>query len=159
MNGPHTLQQAIIYLSDPDRAFQYALGLRWPDGIVFCPGCGSEPHSFMKKRRVWECYGCKRQFSLKVGTIMEDSARGLDKWMMAAWMIATCKNGISSYEIAWDIGVTQKSAWFSLFLWFSLRLRKWRTRLRGAEYLDHHFVKLLQSFGAFDIFELHNASL
>ena len=68
----------------------------------------------MKARRIWECYGCKRQFSLKVGTIMEDSALGLDKWMMAAWMIATCKNGVSSYEIAKDIGVTQKSAWFML---------------------------------------------
>ena len=68
----------------------------------------------MKSRRIWECYGCKRQFSLKVGTIMEDSALGLDKWMMAAWMLATCKNGVSSYEVAKDIGVTQKSAWFMM---------------------------------------------
>jgi transposase-like protein len=114
MKAPETLQQAIVYFSDPDRAFQYALNLRWPNGVVSCPRCGSERHAFMKTRRVWECYGCKRQFSIKVGTIMEDSALGLDKWMMAAWMIASCKNGVSSYEIARSVGVTQKSAWFML---------------------------------------------
>ncbi len=114
MKEPLTLQQAVIYFSDPHRAFQYALNLRFPGGAVSCPRCGSERHSFMKSRRIWECYGCKRQFSLKVGTIMEDSALGLDKWMMAAWMIATCKNGVSSYEIARNVGVTQKSAWFML---------------------------------------------
>jgi len=68
----------------------------------------------MKSRRIWECYGCKKQFSLKVGTIMEDSPLGLDKWMMTAWMLTSCKNGISSYEVAKDIGVSQKSAWFML---------------------------------------------
>ena len=114
MKSPVTLQQAIIYFSDPDRAFEYARNLRWPDGKVSCPRCGSERHAFVKTRRIWECYGCKRQFSIKVGTIMEDSALGLDRWMMTAWMIATCKNGVSSYEIARNIGVTQKSAWFML---------------------------------------------
>jgi transposase-like protein len=114
MKEPLTLQQAIIYFSDPDRAFQFALNLRFPGGKVVCPRCGSERHSFMKSRRIWECYGCKRQFSIKVGTIMEDSALGLDKWMMTAWMIAASKNGVSSYEISRSIGVTQKSAWFML---------------------------------------------
>jgi transposase-like protein len=114
MKEPLTLQQAVIYFSEPDRAFQYALDLRFPGGKVSCPRCGSERHSFMKTRRVWECYGCKKQFSLKVGTVMEDSALGLDKWMMTAWMIANCKNGVSSYEIAKATGVTQKSAWFML---------------------------------------------
>ena len=99
MKEPLTLQQAIIYFSDPDRAFQFALNLLFPGGKVLCPRCGSERHSFMKTRRIWECYGCKKQFSLKVGTVMEDSLLGLDKWMMIAWMIATCKNGVSSYEI------------------------------------------------------------
>jgi transposase-like protein len=114
MNEPLTLQEAIIYFSDPDRAFQFALNLRFPGGKVVCPRCASERHSFMKSRRIWECYGCKKQFSLKVGTIMEDSALGLDKWMMTAWMIAASKNGVSSYEISRSIGVTQKSAWFML---------------------------------------------
>jgi transposase-like protein len=114
MDAPKTLQQAIVYFSDKDRCFQYAMKLRWQDGIVSCPRCGSERHTFIKTRRVWECYGCKKQFSLKIGTIFEDSPLGLDKWMMAMWMIAACKNGVSSYEIHRAIGVTQKSAWFML---------------------------------------------
>ena len=114
MKEPLTLQQAIIYFSDADRCFQFALNLRFPGGKVACPRCGSERHSFMKTRRIWECYGCKKQFSLKVGTIMEDSPLSLDKWMMTAWMIAASKNGVSSYEIHRSIGVTQKSAWFML---------------------------------------------
>jgi transposase-like protein len=114
MELPHTLQKAIIYFSDPDRAFQYALALRWPDGVVSCPRCGSQKHSFIKTRRIWRCSGCKKQFSLKVGTIFEDSAIPLDKWMVAFWMMVNCKNGVSSYEMARTIGVTQKSAWFML---------------------------------------------
>ena len=114
MNELRTLQQAIVYFSDADRAFQYALNFRWPDGLVTCPRCGSEKHSFIKTRRIWFCYGCNKQFSLKVGTIFEDSALSLDKWMMVMWMLANCKNGVSSYEIARSTGITQKSAWFML---------------------------------------------
>jgi transposase-like protein len=114
MDAPKTLQQAIIYFSDADRTFQHVINLRFPDGKVTCPHCGSEKHAFLKTRRIWECYGCKKQFSIKVGTIFEDSALGLDKWMMAIWMITNCKNGVSSYELARAIGVTQKSAWHML---------------------------------------------
>jgi transposase-like protein len=114
MKKPVTLQQAIIYFSDPERAFRYAVELRWPDLKVSCPRCGSEKHSFIKTRRIWFCYGCQKQFTIKVGTIFEDSALGLDKWMTAVWMICNCKNGISSYELARGLGVTQKSAWFML---------------------------------------------
>jgi transposase-like protein len=131
MKAPQTLQEAIIYFSDPQRAFEYARGLRWPDDVVSCPRCGSERHAFIKTRRVWECYGCKRQFSIKVGTIMEDSALGLDKWMMAAWMIATCKNGVSSYEIARSIGVTQKSAWFMLHRLREAMKGGWMVKMGG----------------------------
>jgi transposase-like protein len=109
-----TLQQAIVYFSDPDRAFQYALNFRWPDGLVTCPRCGSEKHSFIKTRRVWFCYPCKKQFSLKIGTIFEDSPISLDKWMLAMWMLANCRNGVSSYELGRTIGVMQRSAWFML---------------------------------------------
>jgi transposase-like protein len=111
---PKTLQDAVVYFSDRNRAFEYALNLRFPDGRVACPRCGSEKHSFVKTRRIWFCYGCNKQFSLKVGTIFEDSPLGLDKWMMAIWMIGNCKNGVSSYEIHRSIGVTQKTAWFML---------------------------------------------
>ncbi len=114
METPTTLQEAIVYFSDPDRAFQCALNLRWPNGLVSCPRCGSERHAFIKSRRIWECYGCKKQFSLKVGTIFEDSPLGLDKWMCAYWLLTNSKNGISSCELARSIGITQKSAWHML---------------------------------------------
>src|SRR5437763_8314167 len=111
---PITLQEAITYFSDPQRAFDYAVRLRWPDGKVTCPRCNSEKNSFIKTRRMWFCYGCKKQFTLKVGTIFEDSALTLDKWMIATWMLVNCRNGVSSYEIHRVLGITQKSAWFML---------------------------------------------
>lgn len=114
MKKPVTLQQAIVYFGDSDRAFEYAKWLRWPEDKVTCPRCGSESNSFVKTRKLWFCNGCKKQFTVKVGTIFEDSPIGLDKWMTAVWMICNCKNGISSYELHRSIGVTQKSAWFML---------------------------------------------
>jgi transposase-like protein len=114
MKSPETLQQAIVYFSDPQRAFEYAVKLRWPDGKVTCPRCGGAKHSFVKTRRIWFCYECKKQFTLKVGTVFEDSPIGLDKWMAAFWMMVNCKNGISSMEIHRALGVTQKTAWFML---------------------------------------------
>jgi transposase-like protein len=111
---PKTLQEAIVYFSDPQRAFDYAVKLRWPDGKVTCPRCGGAKHSFIKTRKLWFCYPCKKQFTLKVGTIFEDSPLGLDKWMTAFWMLSNCKNGISSYELASTLGIHQGSAWFML---------------------------------------------
>src|ERR1700690_780649 len=110
---PQTLLEAIRYFADPDIALNTMVSLRWPDGVS-CPTCGRADVRFIKTRRVWECKEVhpKRQFSAKVGTIMEDSALGLDKWFAAIWMVANCKNGISSYEMARALGVTQKSAWF-----------------------------------------------
>jgi transposase-like protein len=113
-NTPKTLQAAIAYFSDPEKCFQYAVKLRWPDGKVECPRCFGSKHSFIKTRRIWFCYDCKKQFTVKVKTIMEDSALGLDKWMTAVWMLVACKNGISSHELARALGITQKSAWFVL---------------------------------------------
>jgi transposase-like protein len=114
MDKPKTLQEAVVYFGDPQRAFDYALKLRWPDGNVTCPRCGKAKHSFIKTRRIWFCYECKKQFSLKVGTIFEDSPLGLDKWMTAFWLLANCKNGISSYELGRALGIHQNSAWFML---------------------------------------------
>ena len=111
---PKTLQEAIAYFADPQRAFEYAVKLRWPDGKIICPRCSSPKNSFVKTRHLWFCYGCQRQFTVKVKTILEDSALGLDKWLVAIWMLANCKNGISSYELADTLGITQKSAWFML---------------------------------------------
>lgn len=114
MGTPQTLQQAIIYFSDADRCFRYATYLRWEKGAITCPRCGSDKHSFISTRRHWFCKGCKKQFTIKIGTVMEDSPIGLDKWMGAMWMLANCKNGISSYEIHRALKVTQKTAWFML---------------------------------------------
>jgi transposase-like protein len=114
MKPPRTLQEAIIYFSDPDRAFDYAVKLRWPDGKVTCPRCSSDSNYFIKTRKLWLCRGCNKQFTLKVNTIFEDSALGMDKWMAAFWMLVNCKNGISSMEIHRALGITQKSAWFVL---------------------------------------------
>ncbi len=111
---PKTLQEAVSFFSDPQKTFDYAVSLRWPTGKVTCPRCGSTEHSFISTRRLWFCKGCKKQFTVKVGTIFEDSALGMDKWMIAVWLIVNAKNGISSYEIARALGITQKSAWFMM---------------------------------------------
>ncbi len=111
---PKTLQEAVAFFSDPQRTFDYAVKLRWPDGKVTCPRCQSTEHSFVSTRRLWFCKDCKKQFTVKVGTIFEDSALGMDKWMIAVWLIVNAKNGISSYEVARALGITQKSAWFMM---------------------------------------------
>jgi transposase-like protein len=111
---PTNLLQAIRYFSDPDLAFDFVLKLRWPDGKVVCPRCGHDETSFLTTRRIWKCKGCRKQFSLKVGTIFEDSPLGFDKWLPAVWLIANSKNGISSHELGRALGVTQKTAWFML---------------------------------------------
>jgi len=113
---PKTLLEAIRHFSDADVCLDFMVSLRWPDGIVKCPTCGSEKVTFMASRRVWQCktQHAKRQFSVKVGTIFEDSPIGLDKWFAVIWMLANDKNGISSYEVARSVGVTQKTAWFML---------------------------------------------
>jgi transposase-like protein len=121
METPRTLQEAIVYFSDPDRAFDYAVKLRWPDGKVICPRCSSDSNYHIrakarrgKTRRLWLCRGCNKQFTLKLNTIFEDSALTMDKWMTGFWMLVNCKNGISSVEIGETLGITQKSAWFML---------------------------------------------
>ena len=133
MKAPKTLQQAIVYFSDPQRAFDYALKLRWPDGKVACPRCESSQNYFIKTRRIWLCRGCNKQFTLKVGTIFEDSALGLDKWMTAFWMLCNCKNGVSSMEIHRTLGITQKSAWFMLQrLRLAMQDKFYTTKLGGS---------------------------
>ncbi len=116
VSDPKTLQQAIKYFADPDNCVQWLAAQRWPDGNVKCPTCGVENPRYISTRRLWECREKheRRQFSIKVGTIFEDSPISLEKWLLAVWMVTNCKNGVSSYEIHRDIGVTQKSAWFML---------------------------------------------
>jgi transposase-like protein len=108
-----TLQDAIVYFSDPTNCREYVVARRWPSGVI-CPRCGSKSVTFLAKYNRWQCSARHdgRQFTAKTGTIFEDSPLGLDKWLMAMWQVVNCKNGVSSYEVHRAIGVTQKTAWF-----------------------------------------------
>lgn len=110
---PKSLQEAIVYFSTPDNCIAHLVAQRWPDGVIKCPVCGNEKVTYRAHRRTWTCssHHAKREFSIKVGTMMEDSALGLDKWLTATWLLTNCK---SSYEIARDIKISQKAAWFML---------------------------------------------
>lgn len=110
---PTTLQEAIVYFADKTVAHNYLVSLRWGDGVT-CPHCKRKEHSYVSTRKIWRCKSCQKQFSVKIGTIFEDSPIGLDKWLPVIWMIANAKNGISSCEIHRAIGVTQKTAWFMM---------------------------------------------
>jgi len=116
MATPKTLREAILFFANYDNCRKAVEAIRWPDGVVKCPTCGSEHVTYLENQRRWKCYEKhpKAQFSLKVGTIFEDSAIGLEKWLPALWLVTNCKNGISSYELARALGVTQKTAWFML---------------------------------------------
>ena len=110
-----TLQDAVVYFSDPDNALDYMANKLWPNGVT-CPSCGRKDVVFLKNQRKWQCKSvhAKRQFTAKVGTVFEDSPIPLEKWLPVMWMLSNCRNGVSSCEIARTIGVTQKSAWFML---------------------------------------------
>ena len=116
MESPDTLRDAIIWFADFEHCRQFMMELRWPDGVVKCPRCGSAHVTYLAKQRVWKCYSKhdRPTFSLKTDTIFEDSPVALEKWLCAAWLIINCKNGISSYEVHRGLKVTQKTAWFML---------------------------------------------
>jgi transposase-like protein len=143
METPKTLLEAIKHFSDYENCRQFMVAIRWADGVVKCPHCGSEKVTYLAKARVYQCYGKhpKSKFSLKVGTIFEDSPIGLDKWLPAAWLISNCKNGISSYEVARALGITQKSAWHMLH-----RLREAMTDTSGQLGGDGTPVEIDETF-------------
>src|SRR5713101_6932815 len=115
MKAPKTFLEAVRYFSDPQACLEFLVALRWPRGVK-CPQCGSKKVTFLENAKLWKCRNAhpKQKFSVKVGTIFEDSPIGLDKWFPAMWLAANCKNGISSYELHRCLGVTQKTAWFML---------------------------------------------
>ena len=143
MTEPKSLQEAIVYFSNPDNCIDYLATRRWPDGKVVCPTCGCETVKFSDKRRTWTCakHHAKREFSIKIGTVMEDSPIPLDKWLTATWMVTNCKNGISSYEIARDVKVTQKSAWFMLHrIRLAMQDDFFGSKLSGEVEVDETFI-------------------
>lgn len=113
MKAPQNLLEAIRYFSDENRCIGFVASMRWSNGVV-CPTCGRVDVSYLQKQKRWQCKSAhsKRQFSVKTGTVFEDSPLGLDKWLPAAWMVINAKNGVSSYEMARNLHVTQKTAWF-----------------------------------------------
>ncbi|MGD0912694.1 MAG: IS1595 family transposase [Terracidiphilus sp.] len=138
---PKTLQDAILYFADPINCREYLVARRWPKGVT-CPRCESKNVLFLEKYNRWHCREkhTSSQFTLKTGTVMEDSPIGLDKWLTALWMVVNCKNGVSSYEIHRTLGVTQKSAWF---LDHRIRLMledEYRGKLSGTIEMDETFV-------------------
>jgi transposase-like protein len=116
MERPTTLQEAIQYFAEFENCRQFMVAVRWLDGKVRCPACGSEKVTYLQKARLYKCYGDhpKPKFSLKVGTVFEDSPIALEKWLPAVWLVVNCKNGVSSWELHRALGVTQKTAWFML---------------------------------------------
>jgi hypothetical protein len=139
---PKTLQEAIRYYADLDRCQDALVEARWPDGVV-CPTCGNRTVSYLANQRRWQCSKKhpKRQFSAKVGTIFEDSPISLDKWFVALWLIASAKNGISSYELSRAIGITQKSAWFVLHrVRLAMQTKSFQAKLEGEIEADETFV-------------------
>src|SRR5437588_11435979 len=114
METPKTLQQAIQYYSDEQVCIDAVADMRWPNGVPVCPACGHKEHYYLKTQKRWKCKECYKQFTVKLGTVFEDSPISLTKWLPALWMLCNCKNGISSYELSRGLGISQKAAWFML---------------------------------------------
>jgi transposase-like protein len=112
---PTSLTEAVLFFQDPKNCREYMVPRRWSNSVL-CPTCGSDKVSFQEKHNRWQCSNrhAKRTFTLKTGTIMEDSPLGLDKWLTAMWLVASNRNGVSSWELHRALGITQKSAWFLL---------------------------------------------
>jgi transposase-like protein len=139
-SAPVTLQDVVTYFADKDAAHAFAVAMRWPDG-VFCPFCQCCENNYIATRRIWKCKGCKKQFSLRLGTIFEDSPIPLSKWFVAVWMLSNCKNGISSYELHRALDVTQKTAWFMLHrVRAAIKAKSFDKKLAGIVEADECFI-------------------
>jgi transposase-like protein len=126
---PENLAEAMARFADPDRCFGPAVGLRWPEGKITCPRCGSDRQSFIATRKLWFCKGCKKQFTLKVGTIFEDSPLGMEKWMAAVWLMVNSNSRISAGELASELGISLKSALFVV--------RRLRSAMNSKKFVKH----------------------
>ena len=145
MGSPKTLLEAIKHFSDEQICIDTVVEMRWPDGVKCPDRCPVDKPYYIKTQKRWKCRECRRQFSVKVGTIFEDSPISLTKWLPALWLIVNCKNGINSYELARDLGVTQKTAWFMLHrLRLVVKAKNLGTKLGsndgGAVEVDESFV-------------------
>jgi transposase-like protein len=142
MDAPKTLQEAVLYYADYENCRQFMMVRRWPDGKVKCPHCDSEKVTYLSKARIWKCYSAhpKPRFSLKTGTIFEDSPLPLEKWLPVMWLLVNSKNGVSSWEIHRALGVTQKTAWFMLQRGRLAMQSKTGGKLGGNVEVDETFI-------------------
>jgi transposase-like protein len=142
MSDHATLRDAIIHFAEFENCREFMIQLRWPNGKVKCPECGSEKVCYLAKNRLWKCYAThpKPRFTLKTGTIFEDSPIALEKWLPAVWMLLNCKNGISSWELHRALGVTQKTAWFMLHRIRLAAQDKIFNKLAGEVEVDETFI-------------------
>src|SRR5450755_276543 len=133
MEAPKTLLEAIQYFSDEQVCIDTVAAMRCRDGVK-CGYCDADQPYYLKTQKRWKCRQCRKQFSVKVNTIFEDSPLSLTKWLPALWLLVNCKNGVSSYEIARDLGITQKSAWFMLQrLRLALKVRDFSAKKAGDD--------------------------
>jgi len=147
MNDPKTLIEAVRYYADRKMCFDTMLEVKWPDGKIVCPKCGKDAIGQVQSRSMLQCKAqdCRKQFSIKVGTIFEDSPLSLDKWFVSIWCIANAKNGISSHELARALGVTQKTAWFMLHrVRLAMKTNTFR-KLEGEIESDETFIGGIQA--------------
>lgn len=140
LNDNSGLLSAMRHYSNPQVCIDEVASVKWPGGKPVCPRCESKKSSYLKTRFMWKCLDCKKQYSVKVGTIFEDSPIALNKWLCAMWMLANCKNGISSYEVARALEVTQKTAWFMLHRIRHAMKNGSIAKLSGAVEADETFI-------------------
>ncbi len=141
---PQTLLEAVRYFTDPEVCISFLAEIRWPNGVA-CPraGCGSkEVWTINSKTRgtIFRCKACRKQFTVKVGTILEDSPLGLDKWLPAFWLELSSKKDFSSYQLARAIKVTQRTAWFMLHRIRAVMQEQNGTPLSGEVEVDETFI-------------------
>lgn len=135
-----TLIQMMTAFPDEQSAIDHFTAIRWADG-AYCPLCGSTKVYHFSDKRTHKCGDCRKRFSIKVGTIFEDSKIELRKWMMAIWLITSHKKGIASTTLAKDLGVTQKTAWFMLHrLRHAARTQSFNKPLDGEVEIDETYV-------------------
>ena len=139
-HSPKTLVAAVRHFEQPEVCIEFVKKLHWSDGVVKCLRCNSTHVKALSTRQIWKCYACKKQFSVKVGTIFEDSPLPLSKWLIAMWLIANAKNGISSYEIGRSLGVSQKTAWFMMHRIRTAMANGTFRKLRGEVEVDESYI-------------------
>jgi transposase-like protein len=143
-NGPKFTINEVPHFADHDTAREFLEAQRWPDGIPYCPHCGEIGRSYRlntKRKGVWKCGGCRKQFTVTVGTIFEDSHIPLHKWLMAFHLLCSSKKGHSAHQLHRMLGVTYKSAWFMAHrIRYAMTQEPLSSKLSGVVEIDETYV-------------------